>query len=73
MIGRDQSQAEVVSMCYSKRFSREERDERFEEEVRFLLDRERGRSEPTTPVVEREPRERPVAEPEPKRVPAANS
>lgn len=59
-------------MCHNRRFSREERDERFEEEVRFLLDRERGRSQPTTPVVEREPREQPVAEPEPERVPVAD-
>jgi hypothetical protein len=65
--------AEVVSMCHNRRFYREERDdERFEQEVRFLLDRARRRPTPTTPVVEREPREQPVAEPEPERVPAAN-
>jgi hypothetical protein len=59
-------------MCYSKRFSREERDERFEQEVRFLLDRERARPEHTTPIVKREPSEQPVAEREPERVPVAD-
>jgi hypothetical protein len=58
-------------MCHSRMFRREERDERFEEELRYLLDHESAPREPTTPVVEREPGEEPVAEPERERVPAA--
>jgi hypothetical protein len=49
-------------MCHERWFRRERRDERFEEEVRFLMDRERERREPPTPVVEREPDTDPVAE-----------
>ncbi len=59
-------------MCHSRWFRREERDERFEQELRYLLDREPERSRPATPVVEREPGEEPVAEPERERVPAAD-
>jgi hypothetical protein len=49
-------------MCNERWFRRERRDERFEEELRFLLDRERERHEPPTPVVEREPDTDPAAE-----------
>jgi hypothetical protein len=59
-------------MCYSRQFRREERDERFERELRYLLNREPERSEPTAPVVEREPGEEPVAGPERERVPAGD-
>jgi hypothetical protein len=48
-------------MCYSRRLRDVERDERFEEEVRHLVDREGKRPEPTTPVVEHEDEE-PVVE-----------
>jgi hypothetical protein len=43
-------------LCHERWFRRRERDERFEEELRFLLDdRARERSEPPTPIVERDP------------------
>lgn len=41
-------------MCHERWLRRQERDERFEEELRFLLDREREPERPT-PVVERDP------------------
>jgi hypothetical protein len=44
---------EVVKMCHERWTRRErQREERFDEELRYLLD-ERERSEPPTPVVER--------------------
>jgi hypothetical protein len=58
-------------MCHERWIRRERRDERFEEEVRFLLDRQREQPERPTPVVEHEPDTKPVAEPDPERAPAA--
>jgi hypothetical protein len=49
-------------MCYSRRIDAAERDKRFEEELRYLADRERKRPEPPVPVVENDETE-PVAEP----------
>lgn len=49
-------------MCHEKWFRREHREERFEAEVRDLMNRERERREPPTPVVEREPGTDPVVE-----------
>jgi hypothetical protein len=49
-------------MCHERWFRREHREERFDEELRFLMDRERERPEPPTPVLEREPDTNPVAE-----------
>jgi hypothetical protein len=60
-------------MCHDRWFRRRERDERFEDELRFLLDRERERSEPTTPVVEHDPDTDPVAEPAPDDAPVVRS
>jgi hypothetical protein len=60
---------EVVKMCHDWWMYRERRrEERFDEEIRHLLD-ERDRSEPPMPVVEREPDEQ-VTDPEPVRVEA---
>lgn len=43
-------------MCHEGWFRRRKRDERFEEELRYLLDdRERERSEPPMPIVENDP------------------
>jgi hypothetical protein len=57
---------EVVDMCYERWMRREERrEERFDEELRFLLDEERRRSGPA-PVVERERDEEPA---DPERLP----
>ena len=43
-------------MCHDSWLRRRWRDERFEEELRLLLDdRQRERSEPSTPIVERDP------------------
>ena len=39
-------------MCHSRRSRWEERDRRFERELRHLFERERERPEPPTPVVE---------------------
>jgi hypothetical protein len=45
----------VVSVCHSRWLRRELRDERFEEELRDLFDRERREpSERPTPIVEHE-------------------
>ena len=42
-------------MCYERWRRREQRrEERFEEEVRFLIDQERPCREPRAPVLERE-------------------
>jgi predicted metal-dependent hydrolase len=42
-------------MCYERWKRRERgREERFEEEVRYLIDEERPRREPRAPVLERE-------------------
>ena len=42
-------------MCHDSWLRRRWRDERFEEELRLLLDdRQRERSEPPTPIVERD-------------------
>jgi hypothetical protein len=47
-------------MCYERWRRREQRrEERFEEEVRFLIDQERPRREPRAPVLERERDEEP--------------
>jgi hypothetical protein len=59
-------------MCHDRWIRRERRDERFEEELRFLFDRERERQEPPTPVVEREPDTDPVAEQEADKTQAAS-
>jgi hypothetical protein len=53
-------------MCYSRRLRDVERDERFEEEVRHLVDREGKRPEPPVPVVEQD--EEPVVESPPAEV-----
>jgi hypothetical protein len=52
---------EVVKMCHDWwiREERRRREERFDDELRYLLD-ERERSEPPTPVVEHEPNEEPA-------------
>lgn len=43
-------------MCHDSWFRRRQRDERFEEELHFLLDdSQRERSEPPTPIVEHDP------------------
>jgi hypothetical protein len=60
-------------MCHERWFRRKERDERFEEELRFLMDRERERPDPPTPVVERKPGTEPVVEREPDEAPVASS
>ncbi|MBX5469904.1 MAG: hypothetical protein IRZ21_08395 [Thermoleophilaceae bacterium] len=52
-------------MCHSRRYRDEWRDERFDEELRHLMDRERERPRRETPVVERESGADPVAEREP--------
>jgi hypothetical protein len=54
-------------MCYSRRLRDVERDERFEEEVRHLVDREGKRPEPPVPVVEHDDEE-PVVESPPAEV-----
>ena len=54
-------------MCYSRRLRDVERDERFEEEFRFLVDRESKRPEPPVPVVEHDDEE-PVVEAPPAEV-----
>jgi hypothetical protein len=59
-------------MCHERWFRREQREERFEEELRFLLDRERERRERPTPVVERETDADPVAERAPDEEPVVN-
>jgi hypothetical protein len=59
-------------MCHERWFRRERRDERFEEEVRFLLDREKERPKPPTPVVERESDRDTRAEPEPEKAPVVS-
>jgi hypothetical protein len=61
---------EVVKMCHERWTRRErQREERFDAELRYLLD-ERERSEPPIPVVERVRPEEP-ADPERLRVEAA--
>jgi hypothetical protein len=59
-------------MCHERWFRRERRDERFEEELRFLFDREKERQEPPTPVVEREPDTDRAVEREPDRDPVVS-
>jgi hypothetical protein len=60
---------EVVQMCHEWRMRRDRwRDERFDEELRYLLD-EHERSAPPTPVLEDERDEDPAA-PETPRVEA---
>jgi hypothetical protein len=59
-------------MCHRKRYW-EQRDERFEQELRELYDRQRERPEPPTPVLKREADEHPVAEPEREEVPTLRS
>jgi hypothetical protein len=57
-------------MCYDRWTRREKwREERFDEELRYLLDREAPRPKPRMPVVERERDEEP-RDPEPIRVEA---
>ena len=47
-------------MCYERwRRRGQRREERFEEEVRFLIDQERPRREPRAPVLEREGNQEP--------------
>ena len=46
-------------MCHERWTRRERREERFEEELRFLLD-EHERREPPAPVVERDGDEQPM-------------
>ena len=60
-------------MCQSRSFRREDREERFEEEVRYLFDRERERSERQTPVLEHDSDEESAAESPPQEVPAIRS
>jgi hypothetical protein len=56
-------------MCYERWMRRERRDqERFDEELRYLLDEEPARREPPQPVVER--RDEEPADPERVRVEA---
>jgi hypothetical protein len=57
-------------MCYSRRLRDVERDQQFEEEVRFLFDRESKRPEPPAPVVEHDD-EDPVVESPPTEVVAS--
>jgi hypothetical protein len=54
-------------MCYSRRLRDVERDERLEEEFRYLVDRDRKRPEPPVPVVEHDDEE-PVVESPPAEV-----
>jgi hypothetical protein len=57
-------------MCHERWFRRQEREERFEEELRFLMDREGERPATPTPVVEHEhDREEPVVERTPDEAP----
>jgi hypothetical protein len=42
-------------MCHDNWFRRRERDERFEEELRFLLDEREREPEPPTPIADRDP------------------
>jgi hypothetical protein len=42
-------------MCHERWFRRRERDERFEEELRFLLDDQEREPEPPTPIVQCDP------------------
>ena len=42
-------------MCHEKWFRRPERDERFEEELRFLFDDRQREPVPPTPIVQRDP------------------
>ncbi|MFL5826092.1 MAG: hypothetical protein ACJ76V_06175 [Thermoleophilaceae bacterium] len=58
-------------MCHSRR-RYDERDERFERELRDLYDRQRERPDKVTPVVEKEPAETP-AEPEREEAPVFRS
>jgi hypothetical protein len=53
-------------MCYSRKLRDVERDERFEEEVRHLADREGKRPERPVPVVEHD--DEPVVESPPAEV-----
>ena len=60
-------------MCHDWWMRREKRrEERFDEELRYLLDEERGGFEPPAPVVEHESDSEPV-DPERVRVEAATS
>lgn len=56
-------------MCHERWFRRQQQEERFEEELRFLMDRERERPEAPTPVVEHEPDTDPVVERTPDEAP----
>jgi hypothetical protein len=57
-------------MCYQRSMRRERRrEERFDEELRYLLDEARARPAPRAPVVERERDEEP-RDPDPVRVEA---
>ena len=60
-------------MCHSRHFLWRERDERFEQEVRRLFDREAEKREPPTPVVQHDPDAEPAAEPPVEEVTAAQS
>ncbi|HEX6457881.1 MAG TPA: hypothetical protein VF032_03100 [Thermoleophilaceae bacterium] len=60
-------------MCHERWFRREQRDERFESELRDLMDRERERPEPPTPLAEHKPDADPVAERSPHEAPVAGS
>jgi hypothetical protein len=57
-------------MCHEEwLLRRKRREERFDEELRYLLGRERPRPEPRAPVVERD-RDKEPRDPEPTRVEA---
>ena len=60
-------------MCHERWFRRERHDERFEAELRDLMDRERERPEQATPIVEREPGADPAVERTPDEAPVTGS
>jgi len=60
-------------MCHERWFRREHREERFDEELRDLMQRERERPDPPTPVLEREPEGEPRVERTPDDAPVAGS
>jgi hypothetical protein len=62
-----------VCMCHEMWFRRERRDERFEAELRDLMDRERERPEQPTPIVEREPDADPAVKRTPDEAPVAGN
>jgi hypothetical protein len=51
---------EVGNMCHESWSRRERREERFDEQLRYLLDEEAERSEAPRPVVEHERDEQPM-------------